>query len=209
MMSRPRIAILISGRGSNMMALLDAIEDGRLDADAFVISNVPTAPGVELARSRGVDTLVLPSKGIPREVHDRRMIEAIEERNAVLICLAGYMRLLGTPFIERFRGKILNIHPALLPAFPGLEVQRKALDHGVKISGCTVHFVDEGLDSGPIVMQAAVPVYDSDTEETLAERILREEHRIYPKAVAFVLQGSLRFEGRRVLGSAPEPDSKN
>lgn len=209
MMSRPRIAILISGRGSNMTALLDAIEDGRLDADAFVISNVPTAPGVELARSRGVDTLVLPSKGIPREVHDRRMIEAIEERNAVLICLAGYMRLLGTPFIERFRGKILNIHPALLPAFPGLEVQRKALEHGVKISGCTVHFVDEGLDSGPIVMQAAVPVYDSDTEETLAERILREEHRIYPKAVAFVLQGSLRFEGRRVLGSAPEPDSKN
>lgn len=192
-----------------MMALLDAIDDGRLDADVFVISNIPTAPGVELARSRGVETLVLPSKGIPREVHDRRLVEAIEERGAVLICLAGYMRMLGTQFIERFRGKILNIHPSLLPAFPGLEVQRKALEHGVKISGCTVHFVDEGLDSGPIVMQAAVPVYDSDTEETLAERILREEHRIYPKAVAFVLQGSLRFEGRRVLGSAPEPDSKN
>lgn len=188
-----------------MVALLDAIEDGQLDAEAFVISNIPTAPGVRLAQARGVETLVIASKGSPREEHDRRLIEAIEERNAVLICLAGYMRLLGNQFIARFRGKILNIHPALLPAFPGLDVQRQAIEHGVKVSGCTVHFVDEGLDSGPIVMQAAVPVYDSDTEETLAERILHEEHRIYPKAVAFVLQGSLRFEGRRVLGSAPAP----
>lgn len=188
-----------------MMILLDAIDAGQINAEGFVISNVAAAPGVERARARGVETIVIPSKGVPREEHDRNLIEAIEERNAALICLAGYMRLLGNPFIERFRGRILNIHPSLLPAFPGLGVQHQALQHGVKISGCTVHFVDKGLDSGPIVMQAAVPVYDDDTEESLAERILREEHRIYPKAVAFVLQGSLRFEGRRVLGGAPAP----
>lgn len=183
-----RLGILISGRGSNLAAIADAIAEGRLKAEiAIVISNKPDAPGLTLARQRGLKALALPSKGVPREDYDRRLAAELRAARVDLICLAGYMRLLTPAFVADFRGRILNIHPSLLPAFPGLQAQRQAIEHGVKISGCTVHLVDEGLDSGPIVMQAAVPVLGEDTAETLAARILKEEHRIYPEAIARVL----------------------
>ncbi|MFY9556267.1 MAG: phosphoribosylglycinamide formyltransferase [Blastocatellia bacterium] len=201
-MARPRIAILISGRGSNMVALLDAIREGRLDAEpAVVISNVDSAAGLVKARERGVDTLVISHRGRNREEHDNEIVAELKHRDVALVCLAGYMRLLGPTFLRSFENRILNIHPSLLPAFPGIDAQRQALEHGVKITGCTVHIVDEDLDHGPIVMQRAVEVLDGDTVETLSARILEEEHRIYPEAVARVLGEGFHLDGRRTYSA--------
>ena len=198
---KKRIAVLLSGRGSNFEALANSIAEGRIsNAEiALVVSNREDAPGIERARARGIPARVIPSKGLQREEYDRLVVAALREKQVDLVCLAGFMRLLSPYFIAAFRNRILNIHPSLLPAFPGLEAQRQALEHGVKYSGCTVHFVDENLDAGPIVAQAVVPVLDTDTPEALAERILREEHRIYSEAVQIVLDGRYRVEGRRVL----------
>jgi phosphoribosylglycinamide formyltransferase-1 len=196
-----RIGVLLSGRGSNFEALADSVAAGRIpDAEiALVVSNRENAPGIERARARGISAQVIPSKGLEREAYDRLVVAALQEKKVDLVCLAGYMRLVSPFFVSSFRERILNIHPSLLPAFPGLESQRQALEHGVKFTGCTVHFVDENLDAGPIVLQAVVPVEDGDTPETLAERILREEHRIYSEAVRIVLEGRYRIENRRVL----------
>ncbi len=196
-----RIGVLLSGRGSNFEALAESAAAGRIpDAEiAVVISNREGAPGTEKARARGIEARVISSKGYEREAYDRLVVAALEEKRVDLVCLAGFMRLLSPYFIAQFRNRILNIHPSLLPAFPGLEAQRQALEHGVKFSGCTVHFVDENLDAGPIVRQAVVPVLDSDTVETLSARILVEEHRIYTEAARIVLGGRYRIEGRRVL----------
>jgi len=198
---KKRIGVLLSGRGSNFEALAESVAAGRIpNAEmAMVISNREGAPGIDRARARGIEARVIPSKGLEREAYDKLVVAALEEKKVDLVCLAGYMRLLSPQFVAAFRNRILNIHPSLLPAFPGLEAQRQALEHGAKFSGCTVHFVDEMLDAGPIVLQAAVPVEDRDTPETLAERILREEHRIYSEAVRIVLEGRYRIEGRRVV----------
>jgi phosphoribosylglycinamide formyltransferase-1 len=198
-----RIGILISGRGSNLIAILDRIAAGDLDARvALVICNRPEAAGVEAARARGVETLILDHRDSPdREAHDRRMAEALEARDVQLVCLAGYMRLLSPWFIDRFRNRILNIHPSLLPAFPGVTAQRDALEHGVKVAGCTVHFVDETMDTGSIILQEAVPVRDDDTAESLADRILEQEHRLYSRAIALFFTGRLQIKGRRVIGT--------
>ena len=195
------IGVLLSGRGSNFEALADSCAAGRIPGAgiSLVVSNREGAPGIERARARGIPTRVIPSKGLEREAYDRQVAAALDEAHVDLICLAGYMRLLSPFFVARFAGRILNIHPSLLPAFPGLEAQRQALEHGVKWTGCTVHFVDENLDAGPIVLQATVPVRDNDTVETLSARILAEEHRIYTEAVAIVLLGRYRMEGRRVV----------
>jgi len=200
-MSEPgRVGILISGRGSNMVALLDAIEAGRIFATpAVVLSNRPGAAGLETAAARGVPTDVVSHRKIkPREEHERRVIECLGEHRVDLVCLAGYMRLLSPLFVRAFPGRILNIHPSLLPSFPGLQAQQQALDHGVKTAGCTVHFVDEECDHGPIVLQATVPVLDKDTDETLSARILEQEHRIYPEAVSLFFQNRLTIDGRVV-----------
>jgi phosphoribosylglycinamide formyltransferase-1 len=196
-----RIAVLLSGRGSNFEALADSISAGRIpDAEiAVVISNREGAPGIDRARARGLATRVIPSKGLEREPYDRLVVAALGEANVELICLAGYMRLLSPFFVAAFPQRILNIHPSLLPSFPGLESQKQALDYGVKFAGCTVHFVDENLDAGPIVLQAVVPVEDSDTEDTLSARILKEEHRLYSEAVKIVLEGKFKIEDRRVI----------
>jgi phosphoribosylglycinamide formyltransferase 1 len=195
-----RIGILISGRGSNMVALLDAVRGGHVrDAEiAVVLSDKPSAAGRLRARDRGIQTALVERKGRTREEHEREIIALLRERGVELVCLAGYMRLLSPCFIEEFRGRILNIHPSLLPAFPGLDAQRQAIEHGVRVSGCTVHFVDESLDGGPIVTQRVVPVLDSDTPDTLAARILVEEHAAYPEALALVVSGNYELEGRRV-----------
>jgi len=197
------IGVLISGRGSNLKAILDRIAAGDLEARvALVISNEPAAPGLRVARGRGVPTLVVDHRLRPdREAHDRAMAEALEAKGVRLVCLAGYMRLLSPWFVERFGGRILNVHPSLLPAFPGLDPQRQAIETGVKISGCTVHFTDERVDSGPIVLQEAVPVLDDDTPESLAARILEKEHLVYSRAIALFFSGRLRIAGRRVLGT--------
>lgn len=199
-MSR-NLGVLISGRGSNLQAMIDAVRDDRLDARiALVISNKADAYGLERARAAGIETLVLSHKAYAsREAFDAAMIDALRAREVDLVCLAGFMRLLSASFVDAFPNRILNIHPALLPAFPGLDAQRQALEHGVRLAGPTVHFVDAHLDSGPIVMQAAVPVRDDDTVETLSERILVEEHRIYPEAIQRVLDGGWRIDGRRVI----------
>ncbi len=196
-----RIGVLLSGRGSNFEALAESVAAGRIpEAEiAIVISNREGAPGSERARVRGIDTRVIPSKGLEREAYDRLVVAALREKQVDLVCLAGFMRLLSPYFVAGFRNRILNIHPSLLPAFPGLEAQRQAFEYGVKWSGCTVHFVDENLDAGPIIVQAPVEVLDSDTPETLAARILKEEHRIYSEAVRLVLEGGYRIEGRRVI----------
>lgn len=195
-----RIGILISGRGSNMIAILDAIAEGRVSTSAaVVISNVETAAGLDRASERGIETVVLDHRGRTREEHDARVMAELERRDVGLVCLAGYMRLLSASFIRSYENRILNIHPSLLPAFPGLHAQRQALDYGVKVSGCTVHFVDEELDHGPIVLQRAVPVLSGDSEESLSARILAEEHVAYPEAVALVVSGRARVEGRKVL----------
>jgi phosphoribosylglycinamide formyltransferase 1 len=195
-----RLAILLSGRGSNFEAIANNVASGAIEASiAVVISNRPEARGLDIARQRGLDTLVLPSKGMDREAYDRGLIDGLRPFQPDLICLAGFMRLLSAAFVREFPNRILNIHPSLLPAFSGLDAQHQALAYGVKVSGCTVHFVDEYLDAGPILLQAAVPVHDRDTEETLSARILEEEHRIYSEAIRIALSGRYRIDGRRVI----------
>jgi phosphoribosylglycinamide formyltransferase 1 len=196
-----RIGVLLSGRGSNFEALADSICAGRIpNAEiAIVLSNREGAPGIDRARARGLASRVIPSKGLEREAYDRQVVAALREASVELICLAGYMRLLSPYFVAAFPLRILNIHPSLLPSFPGLESQKQALEYGVKFAGCTVHFVDENLDAGPIVLQAIVPVDDHDTEGTLSARILKEEHRIYTEAVKIILAGNYKIEGRRVI----------
>jgi len=206
-----RIGVLLSGRGSNFEALADSVSAGRIpNAEiAIVISHREGAPGIDRARARGIDARVIPSKGLEREAYDRQVVAALQEKKVDLVCLAGYMRLLSPYFVQAFRGRILNIHPSLLPAFPGLESQRQALEHGAKFAGCTVHFVDENLDAGPIILQSAVPIRDDDTVDSLSARILAEEHRIYSEAVRIVLAGSYRIEGRRVIILSGAPAAKN
>jgi phosphoribosylglycinamide formyltransferase-1 len=197
---RKRLGILLSGRGSNFAAIADSVAAGHLDAEiAVVISNRPEAPGLAIAKDRGLNAVSLPSKGLDREIYDRQVIDELHRANVDLVCLAGYMRILSGRFIREFPERVLNIHPSLLPAFPGLDAQHQAWEHGVKFTGCTVHFVDEGLDSGPIVKQAVVPVANDDTAESLSRKIIRAEHRIYTEAIALVLSGRYRIEGRRVV----------
>jgi phosphoribosylglycinamide formyltransferase-1 len=203
--SSRRIGILISGRGSNMQAIVEAVGSGALDATvALVVSNRADAAGLEYARAAGLETQVLDHRGWPsRAAYDAAVADALEARGVDLVCLAGFMRLLGPALLDRFPQRVLNVHPSLLPAFPGLDAQRQAFEYGVKVAGATVHLVTEALDAGPIVAQAAVPVHDDDTAETLAARILREEHRIYPRAIAQVLAGDWRIDGRRVVQNQP------
>lgn len=198
---KKRIGVLLSGRGSNFEALAESVAAGRIpNAEiAIVISNREGAPGIDRAKARGMATRAIPSKGLEREVYDRQVAAVLDEYNVDLVCLAGYMRLLSPYFVAKFPNRILNIHPSLLPSFPGLESQRQALEYGVKFAGCTVHFVDENLDAGPIIVQAVVPVKEDDTEATLSERILKEEHRIYSEAVRIVLAGKYKIAGRRVV----------
>lgn len=199
-----RLGVLISGRGSNLQALIDATMDGRLDASiALVISNTEGAPGLDRARQAGIEALTISHRGWPsRDDYDRALAKELKARDVGLVCLAGYMRLVGPPLLEAFPNAVLNIHPSLLPAFPGTDAQHQAVAHGVKVSGVTVHFVTAALDDGPIVLQRTVPVLNSDTGETLAERILVEEHKAYPEAVRLVLDGGWRIEGRTFFRSA-------
>ncbi len=195
-----RLGILLSGRGSNFQAICQAIRRGELKAEiACVISNVENAPGLEFARNQGLPSFFLDHRQSSREEFDGRMIQLLRDHRVDLVCLAGFMRLLSPRFVETFPNRILNIHPSLLPAFPGLHAQRQALEYGVKYSGCTVHFVDCGLDSGPIILQAVVPVKDGDTEESLSARILAEEHRLYCRAIRAVLRGRHRLTGKRFI----------
>src|SRR5258708_29288455 len=196
-----RIGVLLSGGGSNFEALADSVAAGNIPGAeiAVVVSSREGAPGIERARERGIAARVIPSKGLEREVYDRQVVAVLHEHKVDLVCLAGYMRLLSPFFVTSFPNRILNIHPSLLPSFPGLESQRQALQYGVKFPGGPVHFGDENLDAGPIVLQATVPVHDDDTEETLASRILTEEHRIYTEAVRIVLEGKYKIVGRRVI----------
>src|SRR5215469_18712224 len=194
------LGILLSGRGSNFEAIADNVAFGKLDATiAVVISNKADARGIESARRRGLQALVIPSKGMSREEHDRLIVAALEEHKVDLVCLAGYMRLLSPWFIGQFPNRILNIHPSLLPAFPGLDAQKQAFDYGVRVAGCTVHFVDEHLDHGVIVLQRVVPVLETDDAHTLAERILAEEHIAYSEAIARVASGRYEIVGRRYV----------
>lgn len=204
---KKRLGVLLSGRGSNFEALADSVAAGRIpDAQvAIVIANREGAQGIDRATAREIPTLVLPSRGLEREAYDRQVVAALRENEVDLVCLAGYMRLLSPYFVQSFPQRILNIHPSLLPSFPGLESQRQALEYGVKFAGCTVHFVDENLDAGPIVLQSVVPVLDGDTEGTLSDKILREEHRVYSEAVKIVLEGRFKIEGRRVIQLANQP----
>ncbi len=194
------LGILLSGRGSNFVAIADSIDAGRIPNAriAIVISNRSDAPGIETARTRGLKALVIPSKGKDRETHDREVVAALKQEKVDLICLAGYMRLLSPWFVQQFPQRILNIHPSLLPAFPGLEAQQQAFAYGVKVSGCTVHFVDEELDNGAIIVQRTVPVHDSDDEHSLAARILEQEHIAYTEAINVVLEGKFKVVGRRL-----------
>ena len=200
---KSRIGVLLSGRGSNFVALADSVDSARIPNSeiALVLSNREGAPGIDRAKERGLPTRVISSKGLERETYDRQVVAALHESKVDLICLAGYMRLLSPYFVAAFPNRILNIHPSLLPSFPGLESQRQALEYGVKFAGCTVHFVDENLDAGPIVLQAIVEVKDDDTDATLSERILKEEHRIYSEAVKIILEGNFKISGRRVMQS--------
>jgi phosphoribosylglycinamide formyltransferase-1 len=205
MTERGRVGILISGRGSNMVALVEAMQAGKIQADpAVVVSNVPDAPGLTRAREWGIPTAVIEHKKIrSRTAHELKVIEVLREQRVDLVCLAGYMRLLSPAMVGEFRNRIVNIHPALLPAFPGLHGQRQALEHGVKVTGCTVHFVDEECDHGPIILQVSVPVHEDDTENSLSARILEAEHRTYVEAVALFFEGRLTIEDRRVHIAAP------
>lgn len=191
--SKARLAILISGRGSNMVALADAVEDGRIPNAQIevVISDQTDASGLRTAKERGLETIVVERRGRSRAEHDAEIVAELKRREVDLVCLAGYMRILSQDFLDRYRGRILNIHPSLLPSFPGLNAQRQALENGVKLAGCTVHFVDETLDGGPIIAQRTVPIYEDDTVETLSARILEEEHQLYPEAVARVIRRDL------------------
>jgi len=195
-----RLAILVSGRGSNFEAIARNIREGKLDAEiAAVVANNAEAKALDTARSLGLNAVLLPSKGIDSDTYAAQVRDVLAPLNIDLICLAGFMRRVGQPLLDAYPQRILNIHPSLLPAFPGLHVQQQALDYGVKWSGCTVHFVDSGVDSGPIVAQAAVPVLDGDSADSLAARILVEEHKIFSQAIALVLSGKYRIEGRRVV----------
>jgi phosphoribosylglycinamide formyltransferase 1 len=198
-----RLGILLSGRGSNFLAIADSVRAGRINAEiAIVISNRADAPGLEAAKQRGLEAVLIPSKGRVRIEHDREVIAALQHARVDLVCLAGYMRLLSPEFVRAFPDRVLNIHPSLLPAFPGLDAQKQALDYGVKVSGCTVHLVDEHLDHGPIVVQRTVPVLPGDDEHALAARILEQEHIAYTEAIQLVLGGKFRVDGRRVVLNA-------
>src|SRR5256885_2283986 len=195
-----RLGILISGRGSNFEAIANSIARRKLDAEiAIVISNRAGAPGLEIARERGIPLRVIESRGMEREAYDKLLIDELRTHEVDLVCLAGFMRLLSASFVQAFPERVLNIHPSLLPAFPGLDAQRQALEHGVKITGCTVHLVDEFLDSGPILVQSAVPVLDQDTVETLSARILAQEHVIYSKAIQYLEERRITLDGRRAV----------
>ena len=202
--SRPLLGVLISGRGSNLQSIIDAIAEGRLDARiAVVISNRADAAGLQRARDAGIEALHLPTRDYAdRYAYDRALADVLTARGVELVCLAGFMRLVGDPLLGAFPNRILNIHPSLLPAFPGLDAQRQALEHGVRVTGATVHFVNTDLDDGPIVLQTAVPVLDGDTVETLAARVLVEEHRLYPEAISLVLEGGWSIVGRRFVRAA-------
>ncbi len=194
------VAILLSGRGSNFLALSDAIEAGLLPARiVLVVSNRTDAPGLARARERNYEAICVPSAGIEREAYDRQVVKELKARQVDVVCLAGFMRLLSAWFVQQYPRQILNIHPSLLPSFPGLHSQKQALEWGAKVSGCTVHFVDEKLDHGPIIVQRSVPVLDQDTEETLSARILEQEHQIYPEALKLVCEEKVRVEQRRVF----------
>ncbi len=195
-----KLGILLSGRGSNFESIARAVQDGMIPAEiAVVIANQPEACGIAKAKDMGLRSLCIPSKGRQREEYDRDMVKILENYGVDLVCMAGFMRILGPYFIEAFPSRILNIHPSLLPAFPGLDGQRQALEWGVKFSGCTVHIVDKSLDGGPIIQQAVVPILNNDTEEALSQRILKEEHRIYPEAIRLMINEQIRVEGRRVV----------
>jgi phosphoribosylglycinamide formyltransferase 1 len=199
-----KLGILLSGRGSNFAAIAESVKQGRISAEiAVVISNRAEAPGIEHARKLGLDARVLPSKGRQREEHDADVVAALNEKQVDLVCMAGYMRLLSPLFIRAFPNRILNIHPSLLPSFPGLEAQKQTIEYGVKVSGCTVHFVDEHLDHGAIIVQRAVPVLDTDDEHSLAARILEQEHIAYTEAINIVLRGNYQIVGRRVVENKP------
>jgi phosphoribosylglycinamide formyltransferase-1 len=195
------IGILLSGRGSNFLAIAESIDDGRIANAriALVVSNKADAPGIEAARKRGLEAVVIPSKGRSRDEHDAAVVRELKARDVELVCLAGYMRLLSAGFVQAFPHKILNIHPSLLPAFPGLEAQKQAFEYGVKVSGCTVHLVDEALDHGPIIVQRTVPVLADDDDHMLAQRILEQEHVAYTEAINIVLEGRFEIVGRRVV----------
>lgn len=195
-----KLGILLSGRGSNFEAIADSIKAGRLQAEiAIVISNRPDAPGLESAKRRGLNAVLIPSKGRVREEHDAEVVAVLKRAQVDMVCLAGYMRLLSSEFVRAFPNRIVNIHPSLLPAFPGMDAQKQALEYGVKITGCTVHFVDEHLDHGPIILQKTVPVMDNDDAHTLSARILEQEHSAYSEAIGLILSGEFEVVDRRVL----------
>lgn len=212
-MNKIRIAVLVSGRGSNLQAIIDNIERGHLAAEiAVVISDQADAYSLERAKKHNIPAVHLSAKGYQgnREAYDALLVQELQKRGVELVCLAGFMRIITPVLIAAFPHRILNIHPSLLPSFPGLHVQKKALDHGVKFSGCTVHFVDKGMDTGPIIIQAVVPILDKDTEDSLSERILRQEHMIYSRAIQLFAEGRLHREGRRVSvkGGSTDPDAR-
>ena len=196
-----KLAVLVSGRGSNLQAIIDSIERNALDVQlSLVLSNVKDALALQRAEKHGIETIFIdPATSPNRKAFDRAMIDKLKEMSIDLICLAGYMRILGKEFIQAFSTRIINIHPSLLPAFPGLDAQKQAIEYGVKLSGCTVHFVDEGIDSGPIILQTAVPVYDHDNEDSLAQRILEQEHILYPKAIKLIAEKKINLNGRTVI----------
>ena len=201
-MKKPKLAVLVSGRGSNLQAIIDNIEKGTLSAElAVVISDQADAYALERAQKHNIPAVHVSAKGYRgrRDDYDALLVKELQKRNVELVCLAGFMRIITPTLIKAFPNRILNIHPSLLPAFPGLHVQKKAIDHGAKFSGCTVHFVDEGMDTGPIIIQAVVPVLDNDTEDSLSERILKQEHKVYSRAIQLYAEGRLKVEGRRVL----------
>jgi phosphoribosylglycinamide formyltransferase-1 len=209
MAALPKLGILLSGRGSNFEAIADSVKAGRLQAGiAIVISNRADATGMESARRRGLNARLVPSKGRVREEHDQEVIAALKEANVDLVCLAGYMRLLSPEFVQAFPNRILNIHPSLLPAFPGLDAQKQALEYGAKVSGCTVHIVDEHLDHGPIIVQKIVPVLETDDEPSLSARILEQEHIAYTEAIRLMLSGEVAVEGRRVVRKNARAEAK-
>ncbi|MBI3989552.1 MAG: phosphoribosylglycinamide formyltransferase [candidate division NC10 bacterium] len=209
MKEKLKLGVLVSGRGSNLQAIIDGTLQGKIDAVVkVVISDTATAYALERARRHGLDTAFVDPKQYPsRQAFDMAVVQTLKKYDVDLVCLAGFMRLLTPAFVNEYRNRILNIHPALLPSFPGLHAQRKALNHGVKFSGCTVHFVDEGTDTGPIIIQAVVPVFDDDTEDTLSERILRYEHQIYPKAIQLFAEGRLEVRGRKVFCQRSEKEN--
>jgi phosphoribosylglycinamide formyltransferase-1 len=209
MAALPKLGILLSGRGSNFEAIADSVKAGRLQAEiAIVISNRADAAGLESAGRRGLNARLVPSKGRVREEHDQEVIAALKEANVELVCLAGYMRLLSPEFVQAFPNRILNIHPSLLPAFPGLDAQKQALEYGAKVSGCTVHIVDEHLDHGPIIVQKIVPVLETDDEPSLSARILEQEHIAYTEAIRLMLSGEVAVEGRRVVRKNARAEAK-